>query len=303
MKINIIGCGGTGGYVVPNVLRLLREKDRLPELELYDDDYVEERNIPRQNFCYADIGRPKVEVLAERYSAVFGVPITTWVKSITGSDFSYTERPDLWISCVDNNFSRRMIIESGERVLDVGNELKYGQVFYHHGNYNIYYVHPEIKEDKEGSCSDTPGQSFLINYIAANAVTIFLNHLIDTVFTAKYYELTFDVLGNMRTIKNEEYEKYKKLAHKVTEKKTGKKVKETKKGDVLTSEELRIGLKIKGTTQGGGTYTGVVVTIKTGKQGFQIEGAHHYILFREEDDRYYFHGIRGRKEYPVFIDE
>ena len=38
-----------------------------------DGDVVEEKNLIRQNFVEQDVGRNKAQVLAERYSAAFGI--------------------------------------------------------------------------------------------------------------------------------------------------------------------------------------------------------------------------------------
>jgi len=224
MRIGILGCGGTGSYVVPNVLRLLQEKNIKSKLRLIDGDVVEARNIPRQNFCYADIGKNKAAVLAERYAEAFGIPIEVYCKRLVTETYANLfAEVELWIVCVDNNVTRRLMCNTSvrtRRVLDVGNELKYGQVFFHYGYFgtNIYDIHPEIRLDKEGSCAETPQQSYLINYMAANAVTIFLNHLIETHFYPNYFEILFNINGDISKRKIEDYSKYKKLAEKVLQK-------------------------------------------------------------------------------------
>ena len=61
LRIGVIGCSGTGGPLVDQVARL-----GIGELVLVDPDTVEEKNLNRiVNTTRADIGRPKVEVLAD----------------------------------------------------------------------------------------------------------------------------------------------------------------------------------------------------------------------------------------------
>ncbi len=58
--VHLVGCGGIGSLVA-----LALSKLGCGRLELYDDDRVEEQNVPNQLFRTADVGRPKVEALAE----------------------------------------------------------------------------------------------------------------------------------------------------------------------------------------------------------------------------------------------
>ena len=73
VKIVLVGTGGTGGYIVPQLYRLLYALDRPIRVILCDGDLVEEKNLGRQNFIEADLGKNKAMVLAERYSNAFGI--------------------------------------------------------------------------------------------------------------------------------------------------------------------------------------------------------------------------------------
>ena len=73
VRIVMIGAGGTGGHIAPHIYRLLHTLDRPCRFLIIDGDIVEEKNLVRQNFIAADLGRNKAQVLAERYSAAFGV--------------------------------------------------------------------------------------------------------------------------------------------------------------------------------------------------------------------------------------
>ena len=73
VKVIIIGAGGTGGYVIPHLYRIGFVAERSMRILVCDGDVVEEKNLIRQNFVEQDVGRNKAQVLAERYSAAFGI--------------------------------------------------------------------------------------------------------------------------------------------------------------------------------------------------------------------------------------
>jgi PRTRC genetic system ThiF family protein len=80
-KINfiLVGCGGTGSWLamsIGRVARILADKFNIEsEAVFVDPDTVEEKNIFRQNFCYAEIGHNKAECLAFRVNAAWGMSI------------------------------------------------------------------------------------------------------------------------------------------------------------------------------------------------------------------------------------
>ncbi len=59
-RLHIIGCGAIGSTVAENLVRF-----GLTNITLYDFDYVEPHNIANQMFRQIDIGKTKVEALAE----------------------------------------------------------------------------------------------------------------------------------------------------------------------------------------------------------------------------------------------
>lgn len=78
LKIIFIGAGGTGGYLIPPVIRLIsniKNSFNSVEILIVDPDTVEMKNINRQNFILTDIGRNKAEVFASRYSSLFDIPV------------------------------------------------------------------------------------------------------------------------------------------------------------------------------------------------------------------------------------
>jgi hypothetical protein len=70
VPITVVGCGGIGSFVV-----LTLAKMGCRALTVYDDDRVEPHNIPNQAYRLADVGRLKVEALAELVWEVAGAPL------------------------------------------------------------------------------------------------------------------------------------------------------------------------------------------------------------------------------------
>lgn len=64
---HIVGCGGIGSFTALALAKL-----GCSRLHLYDDDRVEEHNVPNQLFRLADVGRPKVVALSEILEAFTG---------------------------------------------------------------------------------------------------------------------------------------------------------------------------------------------------------------------------------------
>lgn len=147
----IIGCGGTGSYVVRDLARLIAVNNQKYNVEyemlLYDADIVEEKNLARQNFIFDDLGLNKAEVLAERYSSSFGINISYLPKYFSSNDEEINSiRQNMpaysgivFIGCVDNNASRVEINNAYKNYndtytsmraayIDAGNEEFAGQV-------------------------------------------------------------------------------------------------------------------------------------------------------------------------------
>lgn len=138
VKIVQLGAGGTGGHIAPHLYRLLYALDRSTRYIICDGDVVEEKNLVRQNFTPADLGENKAKVLAERYSAVFGME-TEYLPSFveTGEQLRQLLTPQKWrvgtygqevikemvilLGAVDNNKSRQLC----HRVFHQARELIY----------------------------------------------------------------------------------------------------------------------------------------------------------------------------------
>jgi hypothetical protein len=210
----MLGAGGTGGHIAPHLYRLLHTLDRPVNVVIADGDIVEQKNLIRQNFISADLGRNKARVLAERYASAFGMEvhyIPDFVESedrltelITPDRYHtgtysrrYEEGHSILIGCVDNNRSRRLCHEVFNKsdnliYLDSGNGEYTGQVVCGiRRNGRTYYkpvgeVYPDVLDvtDKfptELSCAEasvSAPQSIVANIMAATAVVSYLYNIL-----------------------------------------------------------------------------------------------------------------------------
>lgn len=66
LNIHVIGAGGTGGYCIEFLARLLAGGNH--KIHVYDGDMVELKNLKRQNFSENDLDLNKAEALCKRLS-------------------------------------------------------------------------------------------------------------------------------------------------------------------------------------------------------------------------------------------
>jgi len=133
LKVCVVGCGGTGGFVSEGLCRLLPDDD---VLLLVDHDRVEEHNLVRQNFYKNELGMFKNEALARRLSTKFYRRIAYLTSPISMLE----TLPELIIGCVDNGIARRDIADKIIKrcnppmsfyrgwYIDAGNDRNFGQV-------------------------------------------------------------------------------------------------------------------------------------------------------------------------------
>jgi len=209
VKVIVIGAGGTGGYVIPHLYRIGYASGRPMRVIVCDGDVVEEKNLIRQNFVQQDIGRNKAQVLAERYSAAFGIECEYQPTFIETEDelFALTT-PDhgtkgtepqrvILLGCVDNNKSRQLchrVFQKKEDLvyIDSGNGEHTGQVVcgVRQKGRTTYKplgsLYPDVlkEEDKfpsELSCAEravSAPQSVTANLTATTAMVSFLYNLL-----------------------------------------------------------------------------------------------------------------------------
>lgn len=151
-QITIIGCGGVGARIFPTLVKML-PSDREWTIHAVDPDRVEERNLIRQPFTQSDIGRPKAEVMAARYSSD-NVRIKPFVETVQDYNQRSSEA-NMLIAAVDRSSARREILRRSRRLdinqyphiyIDIGCDGNRGQVVLASGLF--YWI------DSEG-CSRT----------------------------------------------------------------------------------------------------------------------------------------------------
>ena len=211
VKIVIIGAGGTGGYIIPHLYRIAYASERRCRVIIADGDIVERKNLIRQNFAECDIGENKAEVMASRYSEVFGIE-TEYIPDFIESEeqliemlevknkYMYTKDSmpvAILIGAVDNNRSRVMCNNVFNKLddiiyIDSGNEEFSGQVVCGIKSKGkvlskpVARVYPDILVDTEKfpselSCAErsvSAPQSIAANVFASTAVVSMLYYLL-----------------------------------------------------------------------------------------------------------------------------
>lgn len=108
LVVGIVGAGGTGSPTAQILTRL-----GVGTLLLFDDDKLEDTNVPRVvGATMADIGRPKVQVLAEHLRAIgLGTKVEAIEGSICRQGVAAKLRDcDVIFSCVDKEMPRSILM-------------------------------------------------------------------------------------------------------------------------------------------------------------------------------------------------
>jgi PRTRC genetic system ThiF family protein len=114
LRLYLVGCGGTGSWLAPHIVRLarfLREaKSTNVQVTFIDPDTVEAKNVFRQNFSSAEIGARKAETLALRLGPAWGTEVRVHTRCFDPKmvELGYGDVGVL-IGCVDNAAARQTI--------------------------------------------------------------------------------------------------------------------------------------------------------------------------------------------------
>ena len=175
VNLVLVGCGGTGSWLAPTVVRvarLLREKFQTRvAVTFIDPDVIEPKNCYRQNFCEAEVGSNKAETLAFRFGLAWGVEVAAYPHPVDEFNFLEVEKPfknramvHVVIGCVDSGKARAAIAkrlsdqEHGDTCplywLDCGNGKQSGQVML--GGYS-YERHPRYQTHDKKPMFPVPG--------------------------------------------------------------------------------------------------------------------------------------------------
>lgn len=134
VRFVLAGCGGTGSFMADNLSRLafvLKAEGWRAELAFVDPDIVELKNVGRQKFCQAEIGRPKALTLAERFAYAYGLDIAALPEPFSSRAMDSGWRgTQIVIGAVDTPAARQSIAKAvkGAWWLDCGNNYHSGQL-------------------------------------------------------------------------------------------------------------------------------------------------------------------------------
>lgn len=194
-RLNIIvGAGGTGSYLLPNLLNKIRgeyPQGNSDKVVLIDGDFVEDRNLLRQGFLNTYLNEYKAKALIDMYKNMYPSidleykteflnSANTLIKIVNDNVSENIEMEEVVLfSCVDNNYARlRMVI--GQQLIkqyfpnlkvvfvDSGNEEWHGQ--------SIVSV---IESDKRGVIEFTNGK---LSVVADTDQTEQFGNKLDTIF-------------------------------------------------------------------------------------------------------------------------
>jgi hypothetical protein len=115
--VHFIGVGATGSYIA-----LLAAKQGITNIHLWDFDSVEAHNLPCQIFRRKDVGRLKVEALAEIIEEATGIQAVTHAERVTGKTRlngyvfllvdSMDVRKEIWAGAIKMKISIKLMIET-----------------------------------------------------------------------------------------------------------------------------------------------------------------------------------------------
>ena len=229
--LTLVGAGGTGSHLASGLATIalaLREMDISTDLRFIDQDIVEEKNIGRQLFTAADLGRNKALALAQRIGGAYGMGIAAISRFIDNKDTflasdlapGHAQVLNLVVGAVDNPAARALIAKAVERAqgqlwwADAGNENHSGQIALgnsvdpHRWRPALgmvdslpapHVIYPDLikkapKTAKRASCADATAageQGLMVNrMVAAWALSLLNDFLLGQL---KYFTLAFDL--------------------------------------------------------------------------------------------------------------
>jgi len=223
-KVVVIGCGGTGSYLIDVLSRFLENSpDFTGQFWLVDGDKYSADNASRQNFHYKLEGYNKAEaqaaIISQRFPQIN--ERLTYIGEYVGDKNvnSILEEGTVVFNCVDNHVARRLVETRISQLKDAvhicaGNEKVDGQVQYRVRKSGrdmtptIFNRFPEIQEKMDGdrsqmSCEQlsklpSGGQIIATNFMAAALMMMYFTSLINFGANKNYFPcdtVRFDVLN------------------------------------------------------------------------------------------------------------
>ena len=223
-KTYVIGTGGTGGYMIPPLARLLQyhSATRHTTVTVFDGDVFEDKNQSRQMMMPDYVGQNKAAAMAEMCQNMGLNNINYVDEFITLSSFvPYLEESEapLIIAAVDNDATRTAIIDAigmvctdkdfffitpgnsdGEEEVR-GQTLWYGRINGESVGMNPKEVYPNIQQPDDeipqaGSCArlqESRPQLITANFMAAASTLAVLQNLLDEKLESKKSAIHFNI--------------------------------------------------------------------------------------------------------------
>jgi len=195
IKVDLVGCGGTGSLVLSGLVRLHIAMKSLGhpygmQVTAWDPDQVSEANIGRQLFTEDEVGLSKAEALIHRYNMHFGLD---WNAVPTKYAATRHTSPEIIISCVDTTKSRAEINRILERmhwpyVVDGGNDRNTCQILIGNGSQELPYPYQRLPEliDPKADVTNRPSCSLAE---ALDHQDLFINQWVATAILQLFWQL------------------------------------------------------------------------------------------------------------------
>lgn len=117
-RVDVIGVGATGSYVVLQLAKL-----GITDIHVWDADCVEAHNLPNQLYGIDDIGKAKVEALKEIIQSLTGITITCHKEFVTKDTKglgqvvflltdSMSSRKEIYDGCLKYNLNTQLCVET-----------------------------------------------------------------------------------------------------------------------------------------------------------------------------------------------
>lgn len=109
--IHIVGVGGIGSFLVPQLHQLYNENQLIASngkytLKVYDPDEVEQKNLSYQNFTIDDLFKEKAEAIGKRYKIAYAPVRIERFSDILKDAEGKEDVNDIVVCCVDNAATR-----------------------------------------------------------------------------------------------------------------------------------------------------------------------------------------------------
>jgi len=177
--IGIIGCGGLGGYVIEEVIRLNPKK-----IILFDGDKFSLSNLNRQLYSSLDnIGSYKVDETLKRINSISSVNVSSYKEFLNEDNINILKECDLVFDCVDNIKTRLLLssycVKNSIPLVHGAVSSIYGEVCLLTNRDLLKVIYKDKEEEKEAT------NSFGVGAIASIEVAVaskyFMNNYDDII--------------------------------------------------------------------------------------------------------------------------